>query len=987
MFHKPISARFASSALTFFAIVALALAAFAATPTQAQEQPENAKTRSSGLYIVQLAEAPASRYQGGIPGLAATRPGAGGRLDRGSADVQRYVGYLAGRHDAVLNSVGGARKAYSYGHLFNGFAAELSGDQVERLKATPGVLAVTKDELRQLDTATTPEFLGLTKPGSLWNQLGGPSRAGEGVIVGILDSGLWPENPSFADDGSFRPLARWKGECVTGEQWDAGDCSNKVIGARYFLAGYGNQRPFPYEFLSARDADGHGSHTASTAAGNSGVPVTEENTFLGTISGMAPRARLAIYKVCWGNGGEGGCFNTDSVAAIEAAALDGVDVLNFSISGSQTSVTDPVEIAFLEAASLGVFVAASAGNSGPTAGTVAHNSPWITTVAASTHDRDYVATVTLGNGANYSGKSLGGGVGPAPLINSTAAGLAGADANAVRLCFLDVLDPAKVAGKIVVCDRGVNARTEKSLAVKNAGGVGMILVNPSPNSVNADLHFVPTIHVDHVAGPAIKAYAATAGATATISAGQRVSAEAPFMATFSSRGVNRFNGDLLKPDITAPGVDVLAAVSPIGYNGRNHDFLSGTSMSSPHIAGIAALLKHRNPSWTPAMIKSAIQTTATQTNNRGNPIDGGPQAYGAGHVVPNSAATPGLVYNAGALDYVFFLCGQGLLTDPRCPARAIDASDLNLATIAIGDLAGVQTVTRTVTNVGSRVATYNATASVPGINVQVSPSTLTLRPGQSKSFTVTFSQVSAAFNQYSYGALVWTDGTHTVRSQLAIRPVRLAAPATVNGSGASGSASYNVKFGYAGPFSAQPHGLVPATVNSGSVEQDPDQTFDPNSSVGTISFTVSVPAGTEYARFETLTADTNDPATDIDLYVFGPTGALAGQSATGTSDEQVNLTKPAAGNYTVFIHGWGVPSSPTPVKLYSWAVTAANAGNMTVSAPSSATIGGTGNVTLSWNGLSTGTRYLGTVTYHNVAAPAGYDDGRIGTTLVSVNVP
>ncbi|MEK7787599.1 MAG: S8 family serine peptidase, partial [Chloroflexota bacterium] len=331
---------------------------------------------------------------------------------------------------------------------------------------------------------------------------------------------------------------------------------------------------FPFEYASARDADGHGSHTASTAAGNSGVTAIVDGINLGAISGMAPRARIAAYKVCWGRD-QGGCFSSDSVAAIDQAVADGVDVINFSISGSTTSFRDPVEIAFLFAADAGVFVAASAGNSGPGASTVAHNSPWLTTVAAGTHDRLYQATVTLGNGANYTGVGLGAAVGPAPIVLSTAAGLPGANATQVRLCFLGVLDPAIVTGKIVVCDRGTNARVEKSQAVRDAGGVGMILANTSANSVNADLHFVPTVHVDHVIGAAIKTYVnSTPGATAQLSAGVQVAgAVAPDVAAFSSRGpALAGDGDLLKPDIMAPGVDVLAAVSPAA-GGRNWDFL------------------------------------------------------------------------------------------------------------------------------------------------------------------------------------------------------------------------------------------------------------------------------------------------------------------------------------------------------------------------------------------------------------------------------
>ena len=351
-------------------------------------------------------------------------------------------------------------------------------------------------------------------------------------------------------------------------------------------------------------------------------------------------------KTCWGVG-EGGGPNSDNVAAIDQAVADGVDVINFSISGTSTNFRDPVEIAFLFATDAGRFVAASAGNSGPTASTVAHPSPWITTVAASTHDRFDAGSVTLGNGAVYSGASLigpVGPVGPAPLVLSSASGLAAGDA--ARLCFLNALDPAKVAGKIVVCDRGNNDRTEKSQEVKRAGGVGMVLVNTNLNSINADLHAVPTAHLAVAARDAVIAYAATAGAIASLSQGVASvgSVNAPLMATFSSRGpLIAGGGNLLKPDITAPCVDVLAAFSS-AENGRDFDFLSGTSMSSPHMAGLAALMKQRHPTWSPMAIKSALMTTAYQTVRTGPAagaaIPGGPFAYGAGHVDINKAVTP-----------------------------------------------------------------------------------------------------------------------------------------------------------------------------------------------------------------------------------------------------------------------------------------------------------------------------------------------------------
>jgi len=378
---------------------------------------ETSNRASNRLYIVQLAEAPAAAYEGGIAGFKATKPAHGKKLDSSSPDVSNYVGYLNARHDTLLASVGGARKAYSYGYVFNGFAAELTEMQAAKLAMSSGVLSVTKDEKRKLDTATTPAFLGLSTTGGFWSTAG----KGEGVVIGIVDSGIWPEHPSLSDrtdtngngtqDGKlgYQQIPGWNGKCTPGEAFNASHCNQKLIAAQYYNAGYGGnagvKANFPYEFLSPRDFDGHGTHTATTAGGNQAVQATGPAAVFGKVSGIAPRARIAAYKVCWGNGLEGGCFSTDSVAAIDQAVADGVDVINFSISGSLTNFLDPVEVAFLFAADAGVFVAASAGNSGPASSTVAHPSPWLTTVAAGTHNREVNGSVTLGNGATYSGAS------------------------------------------------------------------------------------------------------------------------------------------------------------------------------------------------------------------------------------------------------------------------------------------------------------------------------------------------------------------------------------------------------------------------------------------------------------------------------------------------------------------------------------------------------------------------------------------------------
>lgn len=932
--------------------------------------------RSSNAYIVQLAEMPATAYAGGISGYAATRPQPGQKIDPEAPAVRRYVDYLAARQDAVLASVGGGRKLYNYGYAFNGFAAELTEAQALKLAQRRDVIAVTRNELRRPDTSSTPAFLGLSGTGGVWET----KAKGEGVVIGIIDTGVWPEHPSFSDrvggngnyskDGKlgYLQLRGWRGRCVPGQDFTANHCNQKLIGAQYFNAGFGGNAgvaaEFPFEFNSPRDADGHGTHTASTAGGNAGVPATGAAAVFGAISGIAPRARLSVYKVCWG-GDLGGCYNVDSVAAIDRAVADGVDVLNFSISGTSTNFLDPVEVAFMFAADAGVFVAASAGNSGPAASTVAHPSPWITTVAAGTHNRDGRGSVTLGNGQTYLGASAAAAVGPAPLIDATAAGLPGANPAALALCYgaddgAVVLDPAKVVGKIVVCDRGVTARTSKSLAVQQAGGVGMILANTSANSLNADLHWVPTVHVAQADRAAVKAYAATPGATAQIGAATLVyDAQAPLTASFSSRGpLLAAGGDLLKPDLIAPGQDILAAVSPPGSNGRLFDILSGTSMSSPHVAGLAALFKELRPGWSPMAIKSALMTTA------GNVQDGpdtNPQvifSQGAGHVRPNAAADPGLVFDSGLNHWLAFLCGTRQLTASYCPSIARDPSDLNVASIAIGDLPGRQAVRRRVTNVGGNPAIYSFSISgLSGYSVQL-PGPMTLAAGESRDFELSFTRTGAPLNAYTGGQLTLSDGTHTVRLPVVLRPIAFGAPAQVSG-------SYSVSFGYDGSFSATPRGLVPAVVTPGTVTQDPDQSFDPYDSSGTVAVQVEIPSGTTYARFSLFGGDAA-PGSDIDLVVYRGLN-MVGSSGLAGSDEEVSLVDPPAGTYTVFVHGWSVPLAGSPFKLHTWLLGNSAAGNMEVSAPSSAVIGTTGTVNLSFSGLAAGTKYLGSVVYGGAA--------------------
>ena len=942
----------------------MALAASGASASNANKvQPSN------GAYIVQLAELPVTAYSGGIAGYAATKPAKGQKIDPNDAKVMHYMSYLAARHDALLGAAGGGRKLYSYGVVFNGFAADLSPAQAAALAKTPGVLAVEKDVAQRMATSATPSFLGLTGPSGFWSRTG---ATGEGVIIGVIDSGIWPEHLSFSDrvDGNGNPskdgklayqqIPGWHGRCVPGEAFNASHCNQKLIGARWFNAAWGGNAGMDAKFNSARDYHSHGTHVASIAGGNANVavtgPVGTAETVSARISGMAPRARIAAYKVF----STSFAFSADIVAAFDQAVADGVDVINVSLQGSRVNFREPVGIAMLYAAAADVFVAAAAGNDGPADSSVGNIAPWVTTVAAGTHSREALGLLTLGNGVVYRGRSAPSSLPAAALVDAMAVGLPGVNPTQLGTCFgaVDgtvVLDPAKVAGKIVVCTRGETDRVNKSRAVKEAGGVGMVLVQAEDATAYADFHAVPTVHLPSASdGAVVKAYAANAGATAAIQGQLIFNAAAPFTAFFSSRGpLAAANGDLLKPDLTAPGYEILAAVAPFEGDGVLFYTFSGTSMSTPHVAGLGALLKQLHPAWSPMAIQSALMTTASDV------LDSASEAgrifrQGAGHVRPNLAASPGLVFDSGINDWLGFLCGTGQVTATYCAALRIDPSDLNRASIAIGDLVGIQTVKRRLTNVSGNPATFNATLSgLSGFSAVVNPSSLVLAAGQTKEVTVTFTRTSALFNDYSGGQLSWSDGQRTARIPVVLRPVALAAPAEVN-------TSFSVKFGYSGAFTASGRGLVPSVVTSGNVADDPSDGACSLSIPNAVLTTVMVPAGTTHARFALFDADVK-PGSDLDLCVFHG-GTKVGESLSATTTETVNLVDPPPGLYTVVVQGWGVVGS-SPFKLHSWLLGNASAGNMTITAPTTAMLGQSASIGISTSGLVAGTRYLGAVAY------------------------
>jgi hypothetical protein len=538
---------------------------------------------------------------------------------------------------------------------------------------------------------------------------------------------------------------------------------------------------------------------------------------------------------------------------------------------------------------------------------------------------------------------------------------------------------AAVSGTIVVCDRGVYDRVAKSAEVARAGGIGMVLVNVplAADDVDNDFHSVPTVHIHSAAHDAIHAYAVTAGATATLVPDNVTGTATPVpqIAGFSSHGpVLAAGSDVLKPDIAAPGVSILAATANPQGGTPTYAFESGTSMATPHVAGLAALYFGVHPKASPSEIKSALMTTATNTVGEKGAAVTDPFAQGAGEVHPTSYLTPGLVYLAGVKDWLRYLVGTGDIAATK-RLTAIDGSDLNQASIAIGDLVGTQRVTRTVTATSSGI--YRASVSVAGVKAKVSPSTIVLRKGQSKTFTVTFTRTTAKLDAWTSGFLTWnrvgakTVGAKTtVRSPIAIHPTTVKAPEAVTGTGTTGSTTVAITPGVTGTFPVTPLGLAEGIVTPN--ETDPSAPYtDVAVQNGSAAYLHHVLAGTTFARFDETPA--TDVGTDLDLYVLYSATysdnlddyALVAQSATSSASESVQLTDPDPGYYITYVDYFETPAAGTPYKDVAFLLNpATDVGSLTATPSTIKGVAGkTTSYTLSWSGLDAGATFLGFVHY------------------------
>ncbi len=1015
-------------------------------------------TRADGrkLYIVQLRRPGAAEHF--AKSRAAGRPVSSKVMqsDGFRRDAPMVKSWIAGidtlQNGLLAKTAPGTRTVYDYRYGFSGFAAPLTPAQAERLRHRPEVAGVWEDEIRPLATNESPSFLGLFDNGD--GLAGALGLDGEGIVIGVIDSGITPDHPSFADTREadkprlcrtsfarsflglwlcreyeirddvlvFEPPGDWDGICESDESFPETACNNKLIGARFFVDGAQETGELdPGEFLSPKDADGHGTHIASIAAGNP-VQASIAGTVLGRIQGMAPMARVAVYKACWLRPGDtrASCNTSDLARAVDAAVADGVDIINYSVGNSLATVTGPDDVALLAAAKAGIFTAVAAGNDGPGLRTIGSpgSSPWVTTVAASTRSGTlFTEAMEITSPPSLAGKYASREAAFTPQLEDTGTveeelvlvdddSLA-TDAGDATGTSYDACQPPvnadELADRIALLQRGGCTFETKIRNVEDAGAVAALVFS------NAGAPFVMTGTSGSVDIPAVMIGEADGTllrdaivvdeevVEARLASGVFLNQQQTgnVMSTFSSRGPSGGAPDILKPDLTAPGVSILAGFSPDAANaekGESFGYLSGTSMSTPHVAGIAALLLQANPDWSPAALRSAMMTSAYQDVLQPDGITpANPFDFGAGHIRPNAAVEPGLLFEAGADDYDSFGCGleEPLPDEARCQelaaaGRSFEATAFNQASIAVERLTGRRTITRTVTGTGQAATWQVEIEPPPGAVVTVNPATLSVAPGETASYTVDLEFLGAGLDLWYFGAITWRAGDTTVRTPLAIRPVSLSAPEEVRDAGGSGTLSFDVDFGYTGSYQAGVHGLNEALVIDGFVDNDPTKNFTFRLDNGVTGHVIDVPANQAYLRFALFDEET-DGEDDLDMYVYYCPNDICtkiGESGSETSAEEYSLVAPPAGRYAVLIHGFEtdeVAGGPgANYRLFAWSFGLVDdAGNMRVTAPSSVSAGSTETIQVNWSGLTVDRRYLGAVSH---VTPTGL----IALTIVNI---
>ncbi|KAI8001391.1 Subtilisin-like protease SBT2.2 [Camellia lanceoleosa] len=765
----------------------------------------------TAVYIVTLKQAPTSHYYGEQlrvkSGNGLKHDGASGsttRLDtprnnsRGNGHKSSYIDRV---HDSLLRSVlRGERylKLYSYHYLINGFAVLVTSQQAEKLSRRREVANVVLDFTVRTATTHTPQFLGL--PQGAWAQEGGYELAGEGVVIGFIDTGIDPTHPSFSDDLSESPYPvpeHFSGICEVTRDFPSGSCNRKLIGARHFAASAITRGIFnaSQDYASPFDGDGHGTHTASIAAGNHGIPVVVAGHHFGNASGMAPRSHIAVYKALYKSFGG---FAADVVAAIDQAAQDGVDIISLSITPNRrppgiATFFNPIDMALLSAVKAGIFVVQAAGNTGPSPKSISSFSPWIFTVGAATHDRIYSNSIVLGNNVTIPGVGLASGTDNDTMYTMVSALHALNDNTTaendmyVGECQDDSnLNQDVVQGNLLICSYsirfvlGLSTIKQALQTAKNLSAVGVVFymdpfvigfqLNPVPLRLPGIIiqspddskillqYYNSSLKRDGLTKKIVKF-----GAVASISGGLKAnySYSAPKIMYYSARGPDPEDSflddaDILKPNLVAPGNSIWAAWSSLGtdsveFQGEDFAMMSGTSMAAPHVAGLAALIKQKFPTFSPSAIGSALSTTASlYDKNRGpimaqraytnpdlNQSPATPFDMGSGFVDATAALDPGLIFYSSYDEYMSFLCGINgsapvvmNYTGQNCGVSTMSGADLNLPSITIAKLNQSRVVQRTVTNIASN-ETYSVGWSAPyGVSVSVDPIRFSIVTGE-----------------------------------------------------------------------------------------------------------------------------------------------------------------------------------------------------------------------------------------------------------------